>query len=228
MGSGMNDVFHPLEEWLRLVNSSAAVLGALYIGGHAMWRRGQPGRWRWLLRGGRAIPLLGLTVAVASPSLARPRGHRPPVPTQLTPPPPWSGSIGYPPPRLLVRTEAAPSSSGAHPGIHGRPSTSPRGTERLFMRAGHPSDDNGGRREAMRRHPSGKKIASTGVCGDRYVVAPGDALWSIAARALGTDEPRRIARYWPRIHRLNRAVIGSDPSLIYPGQVLRLPPECSE
>lgn len=225
----MNDVFHPLEEWLRLIHSSAAVLGILYLGSYAMCRAGRPGRLRWLLCGGRALPLIGLTVAVATPSFARPRGHRPSVPMQLTPPPPWSGSIGYPPPRLLVRTEAAPSSGAtAHPGIHGRPSASPPTTERLFGRAGQPSGDGGGRREAMRRHPSGKKTASTGVCGDRYVVAPGDALWSIAARALGTDEPRRVARYWPRIHRLNRAVIGSDPSLIYPGQVLRLPPECGE
>lgn len=227
----MNDVFQPLEEWLRLIHSSTAVLGVLYLGGYAMSRRGQRGRSRSLLRGARALPLLGLSVAMASPSLARPRGHRPSGPIQLTPTPPWSGSIGYPPPRLLVRTEAAPSSPGptAHPGIHGRLSASRRGTERLFMRAGQPSGDDGGRREAMRRHPSGnKRIAATGVCGDRYVVAPGDALWSIAARALGTDEPRRVARYWPRIHRVNRAVIGSDPSLIYPGQVLRLPPECGD
>jgi nucleoid-associated protein YgaU len=42
---------------------------------------------------------------------------------------------------------------------------------------------------------------------------------------LGTTEARRIARYWPRIHRANRAVIGGDPNLIVPGQVLTLPPE---
>jgi nucleoid-associated protein YgaU len=51
-------------------------------------------------------------------------------------------------------------------------------------------------------------------------------LWDIAARLLGTDDSARVARYWPRIHRANRAVIGADPSLIIPGTVLELPYEC--
>jgi nucleoid-associated protein YgaU len=53
---------------------------------------------------------------------------------------------------------------------------------------------------------------------------PGDTLWDIAARVLDTDDQRVIARYWPRIHRENRAIIGRDPNLIRPGQVLTLPP----
>ena len=61
--------------------------------------------------------------------------------------------------------------------------------------------------------------------GDRYTVRPGDSLWDIAEMKLGTKEARRIARYWPRIHRANRDVIGGDPNLIVPGQVLTLPPE---
>jgi nucleoid-associated protein YgaU len=56
-------------------------------------------------------------------------------------------------------------------------------------------------------------------------VLPGDTLWSIAAERLGTDDIRRIARYWPRIHRANREVIGPNPDLLRPGQVLELPPE---
>ncbi|HEX2058550.1 MAG TPA: LysM domain-containing protein [Actinomycetota bacterium] len=54
---------------------------------------------------------------------------------------------------------------------------------------------------------------------------PGETLWSIAAERLRTDDVRRIARYWPRIHRANREEIGPDPNLIRPGQVLELPPE---
>ncbi len=61
--------------------------------------------------------------------------------------------------------------------------------------------------------------------GERYTVRPGDSLWDIAEMKLGTVEARRIARYWPRIHRANRDVIGGDPNLIVPGQVLTLPPE---
>lgn len=220
-------VFAPLEEWLGLLVGSITLLcPLLYLAGRMTGMLAPIGR---ALRGiqGRTIPLLGLTVTVASPALATPRDHQPPVATQLTPSPPWSGSIGYPPPRLLVRTEAPPSpSTEAHPGIHGRQRRSARRGERLFMRAGAPSE-NAGRRESMARHPSGKGLTSPVACDNSYTVASGDELWSIAARALGTEDPRRIARYWPRIHRQNRGVIGANPSLIYPGQVLMLPPECS-
>ncbi|MGH2819885.1 MAG: LysM peptidoglycan-binding domain-containing protein [Actinomycetota bacterium] len=58
-------------------------------------------------------------------------------------------------------------------------------------------------------------------------VRPGDTLWSIAHEVLETDDPARVARYWPKIHRANRSIIGADPSLILPGQVLELPPEHS-
>ena len=228
----MNEVFVPLEGSLRLLFGSITLLCLLLYGAGglagalagAMAPIG--GRVLRAVRA-RTFPLLGLTVLVATPAVARPRGHQPPTATQLTPSPPWSGSIGYPPPRLLVRTEAPPSPAAeAHPGIHGRPHSSARRGERLFMRAGAPSES-AARRESMQRHPSGKSSAPSVACGNSYTVTSGDELWSIAARALGTEDPRRIARYWPRIHRLNRAVIGADPSLIYPGQVLKLPLECS-
>ncbi len=64
--------------------------------------------------------------------------------------------------------------------------------------------------------PSGKRT---------HVVRPGESLWSIAEEVLQTDEPARIARYWPRIHRANRSVIGADPNVLLPGQVLELPGE---
>ena len=47
-----------------------------------------------------------------------------------------------------------------------------------------------------------------------YTVVRGDTLWGIAQRFLGAG-PR-----WPEIHAANRAVIGSNPHLIFPGQVL--------
>jgi hypothetical protein len=95
--------------------------------------------------------------------------------------------------------------------------------------------------DSIRRHPSGKETP-TGSSSSRpsnahrcargrgrgsHTVRDGDTLWSIAQESLGTDDPRFVARYWPKIHRANRDVIGSDPSLIYPGQVLHLPP-CEE
>jgi ABC-type transporter Mla MlaB component len=54
-------------------------------------------------------------------------------------------------------------------------------------------------------------------------VEQGNTLWSITAAVLKTSRTGRIAGYWPLIYRVNRAVIGPDPDLIIPGQVLVLP-----
>jgi hypothetical protein len=51
-----------------------------------------------------------------------------------------------------------------------------------------------------------------------YIVKPGDFLSTIAFNELG-DGNR-----WPEIYNLNRAVVGANPDLIHPGQVLTLPP----
>ncbi|MEO7844372.1 MAG: LysM peptidoglycan-binding domain-containing protein [Nocardioides sp.] len=53
---------------------------------------------------------------------------------------------------------------------------------------------------------------------DQVVVRPGDTLSGIAAAALG-DADR-----WPRLYAANRGVVGDDPDLILPGQVLDLTP----
>lgn len=61
----------------------------------------------------------------------------------------------------------------------------------------------------------------------QYTVVRGDTLWAIAkshiaARGVvpsGTD----VATYWRAIFVDNRSVIGDDPNLILPGQVLTIP-----
>lgn len=56
------------------------------------------------------------------------------------------------------------------------------------------------------------------------VVRPGDSLWAIAASRLpagATDA--QIAQEWPRWYAENLDVVGTDPGLILPGQVLRQP-----
>ena len=56
------------------------------------------------------------------------------------------------------------------------------------------------------------------------VVHRGDSLWSIAARHLGSRaSDAEIAHAWPQWFHLNRDVIGNDPDVILPGQVLRIP-----
>ncbi|HET7760780.1 MAG TPA: LysM peptidoglycan-binding domain-containing protein, partial [Phycicoccus sp.] len=56
------------------------------------------------------------------------------------------------------------------------------------------------------------------------VVRRGDSLWTIAARHLGPGAADgEVAVEWPRWYAANRAVIGEDPDLLLPGQVLRVP-----
>jgi nucleoid-associated protein YgaU len=61
-----------------------------------------------------------------------------------------------------------------------------------------------------------------------YVVQSGDCLWRIARSVLAERSGRaptstEIARFWPAIYATNRAVIGDDPNLIFPGQDLAIP-----
>ncbi len=57
----------------------------------------------------------------------------------------------------------------------------------------------------------------------RVVVQAGDTLWGLAAHDLGPRATgRAITERWHHIYAVNRAVIGPDPNLILPGQVLRL------
>jgi nucleoid-associated protein YgaU len=56
------------------------------------------------------------------------------------------------------------------------------------------------------------------------VVRPGDSLWSIAATELGPNATAEaIAERWPAWYAANRQLIGPDPDLLLPGQVLRTP-----
>ena len=62
------------------------------------------------------------------------------------------------------------------------------------------------------------------VPGTKVVVDVGDSLWSLAARQLGGFATNAdIARLWPAWYEANKSVIGEDPDLILPGQVLTVP-----
>ncbi|MSW05871.1 MAG: LysM peptidoglycan-binding domain-containing protein [Actinobacteria bacterium] len=59
----------------------------------------------------------------------------------------------------------------------------------------------------------------------KHPVIRGDSLWSIAVGRLSPiSSDQAIDREWRSIYALNRALIGENPSLIFPGQVLELPP----
>lgn len=55
--------------------------------------------------------------------------------------------------------------------------------------------------------------------GDTYTVRSGDTLYGITKRATGNAAEDN----WKPLYAANKAVIGPDPDLIFPGQVLKLP-----
>jgi hypothetical protein len=85
------------------------------------------------------------------------------------------------------------------------------------------------RAPSVRRNPT--SVASLPARGRAHVVRPGDNLWRIARaqviRSSGEVQPddAHIAPYWRRVIEANRATLRSgNPSLIYPGEVVTLPP----
>lgn len=62
------------------------------------------------------------------------------------------------------------------------------------------------------------KLIEAAMTDNQYLVQPGDSLWKIAAYKLGDSQQ------WPELYRENVAVVGRNPDLIHPGQVLFLPP----
>jgi resuscitation-promoting factor RpfA len=62
--------------------------------------------------------------------------------------------------------------------------------------------------------------------GESVVVAPGDHLWKISARHLeGMSAEMEVAPYWRTVVEVNTPTLRSgDPDLIFPGEVIELPP----
>lgn len=73
-------------------------------------------------------------------------------------------------------------------------------------------------------HPAPAAVGEPERVVDQVVVHRGDTLWELAAAHLGRDaDSDAIAAEWPRWYDANREVIGSDPDLLLPGQVLTVP-----
>ena len=134
-----------------------------------------------------------------------------------------------PPPRSLVRAEDIKQSQ--HPAFH--PSKAARMGGPLFPREPRVNFDpldpweRGvlDLRRSERRRSRNDVRFDHGRTLSHHVVAAGDTLWDIAAKVLDTSDRRAIARYWPKLHKENVDVIGRDPNVLRPGQVLSLPPK---
>lgn len=60
---------------------------------------------------------------------------------------------------------------------------------------------------------------------EHYVIESGDCLWNIAKGRLPAGaSDASIDTYWREIYDANRARLGSNPSLIYPGTEIEIPP----
>jgi hypothetical protein len=178
----------------------------------------------------RGVSLLGLAVTVSSPASAAGRRH-PPAPAAYEV---RTEPGGSPPPRPLGSAGPRPADDRSDQRGGDGPLRTPLRHEPPWTadhrRHRHPAVHGGSRAEAaVRLFDRWQPAAPDRSAGERpqrwHAVLPGETLWSIAARRLHTDDVRRIARYWPRIHRANRDEIGPNPNLIRPGQVLELPPE---
>ena len=62
---------------------------------------------------------------------------------------------------------------------------------------------------------------------ETWVVEAGDHLWAIAAETVadrtGHTDEETVGTYWQRLIEANRHVVGDDPDLIHPGQIIELP-----
>lgn len=81
---------------------------------------------------------------------------------------------------------------------------------------------NGAPGETASNIPGGESAPLRG--DNDVVVKSGDSLWSIVAAALGPyASDVDVAASWPDWYRANRETIGTNPNLIFPGQILHAP-----
>lgn len=205
---------------------------------------------RTLLRstlGVAAVTPLTVGVAHAAPDDSRPWPHLEPRSTvQLTSPTNWRAAeprstvrLGATrphvpssatewratePPSTVRLTEQTPGAASAQ-SIGRTDSPNPRST--TPRRVAHEGGPLAGRVAVPDRPSAGAPTRYTdlrsGVAG-RVVVKAGDSLWGLAARELGPGATAAaVAARWPEWYAANRQVIGPDPDLIRPGQVLHIP-----
>ena len=167
-----------------------------------------------------ALAALGLQLAAA------PLAHASPDPVAPAPMPAAAVSAQWMPGGAGVTTAGpgpaapTPTRSSASKPDRLRPTTEPRslGLDPHWTPAPAPVD-------ARSLAPSPRRGQEPSARAE-VTVRSGDSLWSLCAAELGPlASDVDIALAWPRLYQANRDVIGADPGLLFPGQVLRMPPK---
>ena len=71
--------------------------------------------------------------------------------------------------------------------------------------------------------PAAPAVVSPTCTGTTHRVVAGDTLWTIAARAVRSNDSNRVTLAWHRIYSANRDSLGSNPSLLKVGASLCVP-----
>ena len=92
-------------------------------------------------------------------------------------------------------------------------------------------DDPGAATSTAQHRPAEMQAAEDPATADpgpeTWIVEAGDHLWAIAAETVadrtGHTDDESVGAYWQRLIEANRHVVGDDPDLIHPGQIIELP-----
>jgi hypothetical protein len=193
--------------WLGAGLAAAALAGAPGAAGRVADHLARAVLPRALYRAAEGAGGLGVLLAPVAAGAHAPARHLPlPAPTAPTAAAAGDTSTDG----GVLPAPVLPSSPSAHPPSAHPPSAHPPSAQ---PPSAHPP--------SRRSQPPSPPAAGTAL---RVLVRPGDSLWRIAAQHLPRDaSPARIARTWPRWYAANRAVIGTDPNRIMPGQQLQAP-----
>lgn len=195
-------------------HSVAAVLGGAIVAGMPLAAHAEPHRPGPVATQVSVAPapdpaftVTGESLAVDGSTAPTPTTPAPTTPAPTTPAIPATATA--PDPGFAVTTEA--------PGAPGAPA--PRPAPTLGPLGPAPG------RSATTVGPTTPSVAPTTTpAPDGVRVRRGDTLWTIAARHLGAHATSAaIAKEWPRWYAANRRLVGPDPDLIIPGQVLIAP-----
>ena len=126
--------------------------------------------------------------------------------------------------RAQAQVAASPSLASGIPGAHMGDLTTPETSSEAQQTPPASSADAAVQIGALQSGPSSTDQPATLPGFAAVTVRPGDSLWSLAARDLGSEATAdTIAARWPQWYEANRDVIGGDPGLIHPGQLLHAP-----